>query len=353
MSTISQLVRKGRGRRVYKSKTGALGRGFNTLEKAIEYLCEPDPQSRSDAFEGRRLVKEGQFAYHVPSHERYRAIQHEGDRREYLRKKKRESRARNAVSPVESTTYEDSVSTPVNTCQHSMSTLSTHTETETESEVSLLVLESSSLRSEDSKTNNSSSEDARPYTPLDLSQEQEPPSAAGDRGKSPEPEARAPRLAARAAGARTVFDAWRLILSHPSAVFDDKRKSLIESRLKNFTVEQLCKVPLGVKQSPWHMGENPLKKPYHEINLLFRDADKVEFFLALAEQADDVSEQSVSDRSAVIAAQEACGCYDMGGLRKVERNGKSVYITCDHAQADIVIPISEAPKPVWPPPPPA
>ncbi len=31
MSRISQLVRKGRGRRIYKSKAPALGRGFNAL----------------------------------------------------------------------------------------------------------------------------------------------------------------------------------------------------------------------------------------------------------------------------------------------------------------------------------
>ncbi|MEK7156166.1 MAG: 30S ribosomal protein S12 [Patescibacteria group bacterium] len=41
MSTISQLVRKGRGKRVYKSKTGALGRGFNTLENRPTFYNSP------------------------------------------------------------------------------------------------------------------------------------------------------------------------------------------------------------------------------------------------------------------------------------------------------------------------
>lgn len=41
MATINQLVRKGRGKRVYKSKTGALGRGFNTLENRPTYFNSP------------------------------------------------------------------------------------------------------------------------------------------------------------------------------------------------------------------------------------------------------------------------------------------------------------------------
>jgi small subunit ribosomal protein S12 len=41
MSTINQLVRKGRGKRVFKSKTGALGRGFNTLTNRPTFYNAP------------------------------------------------------------------------------------------------------------------------------------------------------------------------------------------------------------------------------------------------------------------------------------------------------------------------
>lgn len=41
MATINQLVRKGRGKRVYKSKTGALARGFNTLENRPTFFNSP------------------------------------------------------------------------------------------------------------------------------------------------------------------------------------------------------------------------------------------------------------------------------------------------------------------------
>jgi small subunit ribosomal protein S12 len=41
MATINQLARKGRNPRVYKSKTGALGRGFNTLKNRPSFYSAP------------------------------------------------------------------------------------------------------------------------------------------------------------------------------------------------------------------------------------------------------------------------------------------------------------------------
>lgn len=41
MSTINQLIRKGRGERIRKSKTGALGRGFNSLKNRPTFYNAP------------------------------------------------------------------------------------------------------------------------------------------------------------------------------------------------------------------------------------------------------------------------------------------------------------------------
>ncbi len=41
MATINQLARKGRNPRVYKSKTGALARGFNTLKNRPSFYPAP------------------------------------------------------------------------------------------------------------------------------------------------------------------------------------------------------------------------------------------------------------------------------------------------------------------------
>src|SRR5208282_1703385 len=70
----------------------ALGCSPEEVSQAIEYLCAPDPQSRTPLEEGRRLVREGQFIYRVPTFNLYRSLRDQRDRREYNRTKKAESR---------------------------------------------------------------------------------------------------------------------------------------------------------------------------------------------------------------------------------------------------------------------
>ena len=41
MATLNQLVRKGRGERTYRSKTIALGRGFNSLKNRPTFYASP------------------------------------------------------------------------------------------------------------------------------------------------------------------------------------------------------------------------------------------------------------------------------------------------------------------------
>ncbi len=55
------------------------------IERAIEYLCSPDPKSRTPDHEGRRLIKHGPFDYQVVNFEKYRSIKDEEERREQNR----------------------------------------------------------------------------------------------------------------------------------------------------------------------------------------------------------------------------------------------------------------------------
>lgn len=97
-----------------------LGTTRERVQAAIDFLCAPDEHSRSKCEEGRRLIREGEFAYRVPTFAAYRAIQNEDDRREYNRVKKAEQRARDKeVSNVKA---------PVNDGQR----MSAHTEAVTE-----------------------------------------------------------------------------------------------------------------------------------------------------------------------------------------------------------------------------
>lgn len=62
--------------------------------EAIDYLCRPDPKSRSKDEDGRRLVKEGEYQYRIVNWHLYDQIKSEEDRREYNRVKMAEYRAR-------------------------------------------------------------------------------------------------------------------------------------------------------------------------------------------------------------------------------------------------------------------
>lgn len=77
-----------------KFLAAVLGASSDEVEKTIEKLCRPDPESRNKEHGGRRLVQEGQFQYFVPSHEYYRQIMDEEARREYNRLKQQEHRTK-------------------------------------------------------------------------------------------------------------------------------------------------------------------------------------------------------------------------------------------------------------------
>lgn len=77
-----------------------LGCPEDKVEAAISVLCSKDPRSRSKDEDGRRIVREGQFAYRVVNHTKYNAMRNEGDRREYNRIKQQEHRERVKLASV-------------------------------------------------------------------------------------------------------------------------------------------------------------------------------------------------------------------------------------------------------------
>jgi len=94
------------------------------IREAIDYLCRPDPNSRTPDEEGRRLVREGQFLYRLVNYGKYREIRDKEARREQNREAKRRQRARERdVSNVSN----------VSNGQH-MSAMSAQAEAEAEAE---------------------------------------------------------------------------------------------------------------------------------------------------------------------------------------------------------------------------
>lgn len=109
-----------------------LGAAVADIDTAIELLCQPDPASRNPQAEGRRLQREGQYQYRVTSHEIYRAIRNEEERRAYNREKQRESRKRKKQKDNSQSTQSLTVIE-----SQSLSALSAHTEADTDTEEDL------------------------------------------------------------------------------------------------------------------------------------------------------------------------------------------------------------------------
>lgn len=78
-----------------------LGGSESEVEAALEFLQQPDPDSRSKEEDGRRLVKEGQFQYRVVNYLKYQELRTEVDRREYNRVKQQEYRERKKLEAPE------------------------------------------------------------------------------------------------------------------------------------------------------------------------------------------------------------------------------------------------------------
>ena len=71
-----------------------LGGTEKEVQDAIDYLCAPDPASRSKECEGRRLVKEGEYQYRMVNWGHYQSIKNDLAKKEYNREQQRLHRER-------------------------------------------------------------------------------------------------------------------------------------------------------------------------------------------------------------------------------------------------------------------
>ena len=79
-----------------------IGTSMVDIERAIEYLERPDPNSKNPDHEGRRLLNMSGFAYFVVSHAVYRRMNNGEDRREYMREYMRRRRCDEPVNSLQS-----------------------------------------------------------------------------------------------------------------------------------------------------------------------------------------------------------------------------------------------------------
>lgn len=104
------VIAKGYGGQVTlnpKKLAETLGATRAEVEAAIAFHCSPDPESRTDTDEGRRLRHLGGYSYEVVNHELYKSARALEEKRAYNRAKKRASRER-ASSTIDVTVFDTS-----------------------------------------------------------------------------------------------------------------------------------------------------------------------------------------------------------------------------------------------------
>lgn len=95
----------------------------------------------------------------------------------------------------------------------------------------------------------------------------------------------------KASHERDVFEHWvtgwrKHVGGTRAPVFDAKRKAKVGARLREgFSVEDLKRACDGMWVTPWNQGENPDGKKFNDLELVCRDAGKVERFMASAPSA--------------------------------------------------------------------
>ena len=112
-----------------------------------------------------------------------------------------------------------------------------------------------------------------------------------------------------------VFEHWKTTTGHTRAALDDKRKKLIAARLRDYTETDLCKAIDGNQASAWHQGKNADGKVFDSLELILRDAAKVDQFMALATKANVVP---IDQAEARRQAAKAMLFGDGGGERVIQ-----------------------------------
>lgn len=82
----------------------------------------------------------------------------------------------------------------------------------------------------------------------------------------------------RTAQAEFVFAYWALVMQHPRALFDDKRRARIEAALRQNKgdVGELLYAIDGARKTPYLMGENASQTRYDGIETVLRDRAQIE-----------------------------------------------------------------------------
>lgn len=112
-----------------------------------------------------------------------------------------------------------------------------------------------------------------------------------------------------------IFEFWKTTMSHPRSKLDDKRKRLIKAALKTGYSANDCKQAiLGCSYTPWNMGINPDGQKFDSLELILRNAEKIDWFIANEENPpkpqNDAERRYLSNVQAAREAMDMIGDQD-------------------------------------------
>ena len=81
---------------------------------------------------------------------------------------------------------------------------------------------------------------------------------------------------------KNIFAVWCEKMRSPRSRLDANRNRLIINALKKYTENDLIAAITGCAMSPFHMGINPDSKKYNGLDLILRNAEKIEQFIGFS-----------------------------------------------------------------------
>ena len=86
-----------------------------------------------------------------------------------------------------------------------------------------------------------------------------------------------------------VFTYWKTTMQkNARAALSEERRILIGAAIHDYGVADCKEAIRGCSVSPFHMGANKQRKRYDSLELIFRNTEKIEGFIQVAEENPEV-----------------------------------------------------------------
>lgn len=112
----------------------------------------------------------------------------------------------------------------------------------------------------------------------------------------------------------TIFAFWQKVMSSPRSALDSNRKRLITNALKNYSAADICKAIRGCSKSPYNMGQNPQKTKYNGLDLILRNAEKIDRFIQLDSSQAVSQDETLEERNARLIREVMAGEGEGSGV---------------------------------------